>query len=303
MSDTTFFTMSDAYPYLIRQVLERGEEVTPNGIVTRELLGVHFTIEDIVHGGVPIGVGRRVGVKPMAIDGLVNLSGYSWPRVQLATGPFLRRFADRLLEHDSEIVMARSGAEVGELFFQGSYGPRILAGLGYCEDELRRDRYSRRAVINLWDQDTDFEPVYKDRPCTTQIQFLIRDGLEIFVTMRSNDVWTGTCYDVYQFGQVQQALAHVLGEYAGPYHHHAISFHAYKHDWDNLYDIGGDHPNPREDAGADWSLLDEGTYNSIRDVQSAFISMAQQLNDGFQPTPTNGVEEWYANILVPANGA
>lgn len=293
-----FETMSVLYPELIDVLCREGEPVSPDFKPTLELLDVSFTINNIVGGGVPIGVGRKVGTKPMAVDGFQNLAGRAYPDVALASGPFLARFSDPLREEDPPAVKWRSGRASDGPFFQGAYGPRMNRGLLLAAQALKTDPYTRRAVINLWDEDTDMLTGYKDRPCTTQLQFLIRNGrLHLFATMRSNDVWTGTCYDPWQFGQVQQAMAHVLNVECGPYHHRAVSMHMYLSDWDKAKGIRPGIFNEREDAGPDWSALPQGTYKYMADVSSAFRTIGDSLHDGQYPIPLSTVEAWYIDHL------
>jgi thymidylate synthase len=87
----------------------------------------------------------------------------------------------------------------GETFF-GAYGPKIRNQLGSVIRCLEMDRDSRQAVINIWRENP---PVSKDIPCTLSAQFLIRDNkLHCIDTMRSNDVWLGFPYDVFNFSML-----------------------------------------------------------------------------------------------------
>ena len=67
--------------------------------------------------------------------------------------------------------------------------------LEYVIKELQRDKYSRRAVISIYDgkEHTGYS---KDTPCTLSIQFYYTpdsDKLHMTVLMRSNDLWFGFC--------------------------------------------------------------------------------------------------------------
>ena len=87
----------------------------------------------------------------------------------------------------------------GETFF-GAYGPKIENQLDYVVDCLCKDLYSRQAVINIWRENP---PKSKDIPCTTTVQFLMReDKLHCILTMRSSDVWLGWPYDVFNFSML-----------------------------------------------------------------------------------------------------
>jgi thymidylate synthase len=45
--------------------------------------------------------------------------------------------------------------------------------------------------------------------------------------MRSNDLWYGFCNDQYQFSQLQELVASMLGIEMGWYYHHAHNMHLY----------------------------------------------------------------------------
>lgn len=162
--------------------------------------------------------------------------------------------------------------------------------------------------MSLWSE-TDREPSWKDRPCTTEFQLMIRDGkLDIFVFMRANDLWTGTCYDVFQFGQIQAAMAHVLGIPYGTYHHYATSLHIYERDLENFkrveYWPSASEPavhNPRESWGPDWDSLDAGHYKSWGEIRGRFMDMLDAARTSVENfRPRNDVEAWYWDVLKQA---
>jgi thymidylate synthase len=297
--------MTEAYPEIVRAVLDRGQfQPVRDGLTTVELIDAQFTIVDAVNLGAPIGVGRKLGRKMQLIDGLTNLSGRSYPDVWLAIAPFLERFSDVLNPGDPYTVRHRAGTVPWGRFFQGQYGPRIADQLERAVANLHHDPTSRQAVINVWDSSTDYNPEWRDRPCVSQIQFLIRNNcLEMFCTMRSNDIWTGLAYDVAQMGQVQAAAASVLGVDWGNYHHRAISLHAYEPDIPRLRGMVPGF-NPREDPGPDWR---EVRYPSLGYLRERFCTLAdmadnalanEQWPEGFEPE--NRVEEWYLRELRTA---
>ncbi len=66
----------------------------------------------------------------------------------------------------------------------GAYGPRIRAKLAKVITLLRDDADSQRAVIPIYGPQ-DVGLASKDIPCTSSLQFLIRNGcLDMFVHMR-----------------------------------------------------------------------------------------------------------------------
>ncbi len=110
--------------------------------------------------------------------------------------------------------------------FDGSYGPRIGKQLKWCYDQLVKDPDTRQAVITIRNESDCHETV--DHPCTLSLQFLLRENLlYLIVTMRSNDVLWGLCYDVPSFCFLQEVMAHWLHVKLGVYIHNAGSFHYY----------------------------------------------------------------------------
>lgn len=98
-----------------------------------------------------------------------------------------------------------------------------------CKYLLRKDRNTRQAVIHIKEPvDLRFHPT-KDLNCTLSLQFFIRDEkLDLIVTMRSNDVWLGLPYDVFNFTCMQIQMAMELGVEVGTYYHNSGSLHLYK---------------------------------------------------------------------------
>ena len=87
----------------------------------------------------------------------------------------------------------------------------------YVLNKLTEDPDSRQAVVNI---NNVLHKSYetKDFPCTTAMQFFIRDGkLYMTVTMRSTDIVLGYCNDVYQFTQFQRILLDALNRRGNEY--------------------------------------------------------------------------------------
>ena len=141
----------------------------------------------------------------------------------------------------------------------GGYGPRLFEWRMLNQFEsitnlLRRNPYSRRAVIQLFDAH-DLTGRHNDIPCTCTLQFLLRDNLLYMMTnMRSNDVYLGLSHDIFCFTMLQEILARTLSVDVGSYSHVVGSLH--------LYDINR--------SGAE-SFLDEGWQST----QSAMPPMPE----------------------------
>ena len=97
---------------------------------------------------------------------------------------------------------------------------------------LKENPNTRQAVIHLKSaRDVTAKPT-KDLPCTISLQFFIRDEKLYMTTyMRSNDIWMGFPYDVFQFTCMQIYLAMRLNVKLGTYTHIAGSLHLYKRNY------------------------------------------------------------------------
>lgn len=131
-----------------------------------------------------------------------------------------------------------------------NYGHRIFKYFGFDQLEyvkkcLLKDPNSRQAVIHIRDpKDYVAEPT-KDMPCTLTLQFFIRCGeLHLIVNMRSNDIWTGFPYDVFNFCAIQNLLAMQLGIPVGTYIHNVGSLHLYERN----YEYGEHKHESKEDS-------------------------------------------------------
>lgn len=102
----------------------------------------------------------------------------------------------------------------------------------YCKELLRKDINSRQAVVHIKMARNTIENPTNDLNCTVCLQFLVRDGKLYCTTyMRSNDLWLGFPYDVFQFTCIQIRMAMELGLDIGSYTHIAGSLHIYERDF------------------------------------------------------------------------
>jgi thymidylate synthase len=131
----------------------------------------------------------------------------------------------------------RDETEDGETVY-GGYGPRLFGQRGPDQVAnviklLRQRPSSRRAVIQIFDGE-DIATEHKEVPCTTALQFFIRDErVEMVATMRSNDAYFGLPHDVFCFTMLQEIIARTLGRDLGGYRHFAGSLHLYKNRWED----------------------------------------------------------------------
>lgn len=131
-------------------------------------------------------------------------------------------------------------SEDGEIV-NSNYGHKIHKFYGFDQwdsvrDMLKKDPLSRQAVIHIKDPGVR----KKDTPCTICLQFLIRNNkLHLTVYMRSNDIWMGFPYDVFNFTCYQIRMAMELDVGIGSYTHIAGSLHLYERN--STLKVGGSH--------------------------------------------------------------
>ncbi|QOC57537.1 hypothetical protein [Enterococcus phage TJE4] len=118
---------------------------------------------------------------------------------------------------------------------ESAYGYILKKKYGFDQIEkmvelLSKDPNSRRAVMNInFARKNVIET--NDEQCTIALQLLLRDGeLNMTGIMRSNDLWTGTPYDIFYFTEIQKYIANRLGVQYGTYTHFVTSLHIYDRD-------------------------------------------------------------------------
>lgn len=208
--------LAEDYHLILRQVLETGHDVAPRGKQTREVLAFTLELTDPTRALVR-GTERKIAPAVAAAEAMQLIGGFSDPRAMMSVSPHFSDFLD-------------GGV------FHAPYGPRIATQVPEALDWLRRDPDSRKAHISVWQPQQDlWTHDTRDHPCTTHLQFMIRDGkVDLHVGMRANDAWRGFPYDVFQFCQLQLAACACLCIPPGTYYHHATSFHLYEENWEDV---------------------------------------------------------------------
>lgn len=114
-----------------------------------------------------------------------------------------------------------------------TYHSRMAEQIPFIIEELKRNPYSRRAVIDI--RDWRYDSKTENPACLQHIQFFIRDGaLDMSVLFRSNDAVKATFMNAFALICLQEKIAKELGVEVGSYTHRANSFHAYQSDWELL---------------------------------------------------------------------
>ena len=124
-------------------------------------------------------------------------------------------------------IWQKMADESGEV--NSNYGWQWMrnAQLSHVINKLRDYPDTRQAAISIYDA-KEIAKYHNDTPCTYAVQFtIIADLLCMSVYMRSNDLWYGFCNDQYQFANLQELVASMLGIEIGWYYHHAHNLHLY----------------------------------------------------------------------------
>lgn len=206
--------MEDAADYvsIVRRALLEPVNRTARGELTRDLGAVTIRLCEPRHA-LPLGVGRNLHPAIAAVEAAQLIAGVSRPKLVLKIAPQFERYVEK------------------DGHFHGAYGQRIGMQMLSVERKLRADPGTRQAVVTLWDPWLDNVTGMSDYPCTVALNFYVRGGkLEMNTLMRSNDVWLGLPYDLFQFTQLQLSLANALACDVGYYYHTVWSLHLYERD-------------------------------------------------------------------------
>jgi len=208
-------TLDDALLTLYGELLSRTSNVVASRGTNTEILGVLIEIDK------PRARLSRSQTRGRLFSSLGELLWY-------LTGD------NRLDFIEPYISRYRSESEDGVTVY-GGYGPRLFRRRG--QDQVRnvislldKRPTTRRAVIQLFDGD-DIVTHHSEVPCTTTLQFFIRDDqVHLVVAMRSNDAFIGLPHDVFCFTMLQEIVARALKREPGSYRHFVGSMHLYDAD-------------------------------------------------------------------------
>ena len=200
----------------LANVLNNGADVSPRGQLTKELLQQTSVID--MRRPVITLPERHLSTKFLGGEAYWILSGDN--RVET-----IEPYNKNIINYSDD----------GKTFF-GAYGPRIMSQLNYVVDKLRSDEDTRQAVLTIWRENP---PETKDVPCTVAVNFMIRNHkLNCHVYMRSNDLWLGFPYDVFNFSMLSHLVCCRLNAYVvaeggfiiepGMLYHTAASRHIYE---------------------------------------------------------------------------
>lgn len=198
-----------------------GQLFEPRGELTKEVLNLQMDI-DIQDPVITIPE-RKLNYKFMLAEAIWILTG----RNDLG---YLTKHCQRMKDFSDD-----------GLTLSGAYGVPYKEQIYYVIDKLQVDKSTRQAVMTFWNR---CPTPSKDIPCTTALQFLIRnDKLHLNVFMRSWDLWLGMPYDLFNFSMIATHVAsHFANIVPGVLTVTAGSAHIYSRDWSKIQGvIDGDH--------------------------------------------------------------
>lgn len=211
------YSASIVWPSVMRNVLNHGSTSKPRGMETTELLQQTAVID--MRKPVVVIPERKLSTKFLCGEAHWILSGDDRVSTIAPYNQNISNFSD------------------DGITFYGAYGPRVVEQLDYVVSKLKEDPDTRQAFMTIWRPNP---PKTKDVPCTVACGFMRRGNkLDCFVYMRSNDLWLGFPYDVFNFSMLAHLVCCMLNDGSrgviiepGVLHHTAASRHIYKEHYD-----------------------------------------------------------------------
>jgi len=136
---------------------------------------------------------------------------------------FLKHYLPRAEEYSDD-----------SLTWRAAYGPRLRKWKGKVDqlqgvvNRLREDPLTKRAVMNIFDPETDYQKT-KDVPCNNWLHFIQRGGyLDLHVTVRANDaIWGFSGINFFEWSVLHEIIANTLGWKVGKLSWYVGTFHIY----------------------------------------------------------------------------
>lgn len=211
-----FRNAGEAFVSKLGEIAATGTPVTVRGALTRELRNQTIVLQRPLERCIAI-PGRRNNTFAAIAETVWVVAG----RNDLS---YLSAYLPR----------ARDFSDDGGATWRAAYGPRLRSWHGV--DQLSRIRAllqespeTRRAVISIFDPETDFSDS-KDVPCTNWLHFCLRDNhLDLNVVVRSNDlVWGFSGINTFEWSVLQEMMAHWLNASVGEATYFVSSLHLYQ---------------------------------------------------------------------------
>jgi hypothetical protein len=186
-------------------------------------------------------------------------------------------------------------ADPGTTILHGAYGHRwqhifYMDQLKVIIKILSEDPTSRRAVLTMWDPQSDLGGHHPDHPCNTNIFFRVNNGLlDMMVNCRSNDiVWGLYGANAVHMSMMQEYLAAAIDMEVGRYYQNSWNFHAYRNIFEKLL------PGVNDTT---WCAPYEGRIYPLVDNSKEFIRDCEiWVSDNAYDVCMNSI---FMNVAVP----
>jgi len=148
------------------------------------------------------------------------------------------------IDEIAEVIMSRKTIHT----YSFSYGPRLFNFRGkinqiddFIIPLLRKNNFSRRAIIIMWDPEKDSNPYKREVPALTSINFKIMNKkLNATAVVRSNDLFFGWPANFYQIFVLQEYVAKELGCKTGSLTTFSNSAHIFKDQFEDIQKVIAD---------------------------------------------------------------
>lgn len=244
MKTFEFESFEESYPFLLNELLTNGKEVSPRGMLTKEIAPIGITINNPKKRVISFPE-RKINPGFMTAELLWMLRGSNdveeighynkqWLKYTDDGKTLNGAYGQRIFKWDGmfDIWEESYNDEEGNPHVNFQCDHIVIDQFEKAFEQLKADPDTRQATIVLFNPVQDYRDT-KDKPCTNLLRFMIRDGkLNMTVFMRSNDVILGYPYDIFNFTMMQEIMAGKLGIEVGKYTHIADSFHIYEMHFD-----------------------------------------------------------------------
>jgi len=147
------------------------------------------------------------------------------PRISklLICGPKeLRQYELEILDGILDFVIGKA-----DNLWEYTYHQRFAWQLDFVLGELRREPFSRRAIMST--RDFAVDSTNSHPACLQSIQYFLRGGrLDCMVLFRSNDLPEAFYMNAFALIRLQEQVAEALGAQVGTYTHRSNSMHVYE---------------------------------------------------------------------------
>lgn len=220
-------SLDTAYYHVVKDVYENGKEVSPRGMLTKELSPVSITITNpknrvISNEERKLNYGFMIGEAIWYLSGtndLEQVAHYNsqW-RKHSDDGKTLNgAYGNRIFKYE-DVVKDENG----------QYQEVIINQFEAMIEKLKNDKDSRHGTVLIF-RPTDLIKQTKDVPCNNLLRFSIRENkLNLINIVRSNDIIFGLPYDIHFFTLLQEMAASRLNVELGTYTHVVDSLHIYE---------------------------------------------------------------------------